>query len=458
MYKVIESVQSNPCPKIICAEQETFIDLVQLDPLDLSENKKYLAALYLNNSLEDVCTFWRFYRDDNALILLDSKLGPNLKRNLEDIYAPLYLYDPSRSEIKGYEPITLMGGQTQVFRRARPVPISIHGKIKILLSTSGTTGSPKLVKLCDENLYQNALSIIDYLPIRSSDNTPLILPIYYSYGLSVLLSNCMAGGNIYCTNKNFLDRKLWSEFEKFGYTSMAGVPFSYEVLNRIGFLRKVYPSLRYLTQAGGKLNDRLREKFTRYAQAHGIEFYVMYGQTEATARISYLAPDQLDAKGGSIGRPIKNGNLSIDPEIGELLYEGPNVFGGYATCVEELGSYRPPKVLRTGDLGRVDEDGYYYITGRLKRFMKIAGLRVNLDDVQDQLQSTLGCGELAVLAIDDESLYVVLINRGIETAQIRNVVLDLFNINPAVVNCRHIDKLPLTSSGKVNYKAIEEML
>ena len=198
-----------------------------------------------------------------------------------------------------------------------PVEKQLHADLKVLLSTSGTTGTPKLVKLSEANLRANAQSILAYLPIKQDDVTPLNLSICYSYGLSVLTSNSLAGGTIVCTNKDILSKDFWADFEKLGYTTLAGVPYIYEMLNRIGFLKKNYPQLRYMTQAGGKLSSKLAEVFSTHLKSQNKDFFIMYGQTEATARMSYLHPSYIESKIDSIGKAIPNGTFSIDKETNE---------------------------------------------------------------------------------------------------------------------------------------------
>ncbi len=241
----------------------------------------------------------------------------------------------------------------------------IHADIKLLLSTSGTTGSPKFVKLSEENLIQNAHSILEFLPIKEDDVTPLNVPIIFVYGLSIFTTNAIKAGKIICTNRDVLQKEFWDDFVKYQFSSIGGVPYVYEMLNRIGFFKKDYPSLRYMTQTGGILNQTLANVIAEYVAPKGQQFFVMYGQTEAAGRMAYLSPDDLQSKTTSIGRPIKNGSFQIDQSTRELLYSGPNVFGGYATRAADLTTYFSEDVLYTGDIAEKDEEGYYYIIGRI---------------------------------------------------------------------------------------------
>jgi long-chain acyl-CoA synthetase len=280
----------------------------------------------------------------------------------------------------------------------------------------------------------------------------LNLPVYYSYGLSVLTSNSVKGGTIVCSNDDLLKKEFWRNFERYGYTSFAGVPFVYEMLERIGFTGKEYPTLRYFTQAGGKLQDALVRKYTDYAIARGLRFYVMYGQTEATARMSYLPPEQTLERIGSIGKPIRDGNFIIDEETAELCYTGPNVFGGYVTGPSELASFDRNTLLRTGDMAR-ELDGFYYITGRLKRMAKIFGNRVNLDEVESVISSELNV-QARCAGYMDKLLLIFVTDPDIDLKELGRKVSASLSLHITSIRAIHIQDIPLTVNGKVNYQGL----
>ncbi len=388
-------------------------------------------------------------------MLLNSKLNEDLKQNLEKIYSPAFIYDTERNYVSSYSTLDWIFSNKLFFKENTAT--NLHPDLKLLLSTSGTTGSPKFVKLSEENLIQNALSIIDYLPIKETDVTPLNMPIYYSYGLSVLTTNCIAGGKIVCSNKDILQKEFWQEMEKYGYTSLSGVPYFYEMLNRLGFTKKQYPALRYLTQAGGKLNEKLITQFSEYSRENNIEFYVMYGQTEATARMSYLSPALLPQKTGSIGKPIKSGKFNIAEETGELIYEGPNVFGGYAEKPEDLATFEVNKTLHTGDIAEVDTDGFYYIKGRMKRFAKIFGNRVNLDEVEQLLKTNFHGTQLACVGFNDQFLHVFIAENSLNENEIKQYIFDTLKIHPTAIKVSALPELPLTANGKPDYVKLAQL-
>lgn len=335
---------------------------------------------------------------------------------------------------------------------------SLHPGLALLLATSGSTGSPKLVRLCHGNLRANARSIVAYLGIGPVERSIQSLPMHYSYGLSLVNSHLLAGATVVLTQHSFLRPEFWKAFDAACCTSFAGVPYVYETLHRLRFDPGRHPSLRTLTQAGGGLRRELIRSFHERASRAGCRFFVMYGQTEATARISYVPVERLGEKIGSIGIPIPDGRLSLAPLEGsdqqELVYEGPNVMLGYADTAADLvlGDELKGR-LRTGDLAAMDEEGFYYLTGRLKRFAKLFGRRISLEDVEGELETrypihaaaTEQDGQLRIFAAPREEA----VPEGIGLFVARQL-----NVPPKCVSVEWIAEIPLTASGKKDYKAL----
>ncbi|XMO86136.1 AMP-binding protein [Algibacter sp. AS12] len=437
-------------------EQYKLKDLI-LPLNDIVCTSKKLVFLYLDSGIKSILYYLTFLKSSHTIVLLSSSIKQELKENLEKEYLPYIIFDESRERINDYVFNTLDNDnfKTSFFKNELNNDNSIHNNCKILLSTSGTTGSPKFVKLSEENILQNALSIASYLPINKDDVAPVNLPLYYSYGLSVINSNAIAGGKIVCGLPDVLEKDFWKYLDEFKFTSIAGVPFIYEMLKRIGFLKKSYPSLKYISQAGGNLSENVKSAFYHYCESNAIRFFVMYGQTEATARISYVPDNMLAKKITSIGIPIKNGKLSIDKETGELLYSGPNVFGGYANKKEDLKIWENIITLKTGDLAIQDEDGFYFIKGRLKRFVKLFGNRVNLDEVESYLKASLNISLLACNGINDKFILVSYGIEGLDEAALKKQLFEKYKIHTSVVKFLYFDSLPITENGKINYKSIE---
>jgi len=418
--------------------------------------KKKLVFLYLDHTIESLCIYLSFLATNHALVLLSNSLEESLKINLEEKYEPQIIFDQKRNSLKRYNHILLANKNIElgVFYTESSTQ-KIHENIKVLLSTSGTTGSPKFVKLSHDNLLENAKSIVDYLPINANDVVPLNLPLHYSYGLSVLHSNGISGGKIVCGLPDILNPDFWKMLEYYRFTSIAGVPFVYEMLGRIGFTKKTYNSLKYLTQAGGNLSTNIKSKFLEYCQNNAINFFVMYGQTEATARISYVPPQKLGEKLSSIGRPIKKGELDIDEATGELLYKGPNIFGGYTENRSSLNEWKQQIPLRTGDIGFVDKDGFYFIKGRLKRFAKVFGNRINLDEIEAYLKGSLDMSLVACVGLEDKKILVAHSIALIDEVRVKKSIFDKYKIPISAIECRFYEELPKTNNGKINYKQLK---
>ncbi len=449
MGDFFDKVKSNGTLKFIDESNENVYSLEELGLIDFEDSTKELVFAYLDNSIIAMRWFWSIMKSHHVLVLLSETLNETLKFSLEQKYAPRFIVDRQRSEIIGYEKPQIEG----FFIRKYPVDARIHGNIKLLLSTSGTTGSPKFVKLSETNLLSNASDISEYLSIKNTDVVPLNLPIFYSYGLSVLTSNSLVGNTIVCSNTDILNRNFWNNLEKFKYNSLAGVPMVYEMLDRIGFMKKSYPSLRYITQAGGKLSNDLIMKFAEYSAAHNIDFFVMYGATEATARMSFLDPKQLKNKLGSIGKPLKSGQFIIDTDTGELQYCGPNVFGGYSESLSDLSSFDDMSCLMTGDLATVDNDGYYFITGRIKRIVKLFGLRINLDEMEQYLSNELG-NSVKCIGIEDKKIGIFYCDSDVNDAKLIEILTSTFKIHISTLALFKIDEFPVTPNGKTDYNAL----
>lgn len=337
----------------------------------------------------------------------------------------------------------------------------IHPDLKILLSTSGTTGDPKLVRLSTENIASNASSIAEYLDITSEDVAATTLPLFYSYGLSVLNSYLSRGACIFITDRPVSDEQFWNDAKQKEVTSLALVPHQFEILKSISFDGSILPSLKYITQAGGKLGKEDVKHFHAKGKEHGWLLYVMYGQTEASPRISYVPPEKLPDASETIGIPIPGGALKLRMEDGhlteepgaegELVYEGPNVMLGYATDSSHLKLGKGVEFLETGDIAKVTHDGLFKIVGRKKRFIKVLGKRVSLD----QIESYLDSAGIKCLASGNDLKLVLFILKGDENAA-QNLITKAFNLPPHGILTSHIDSPPLLPSGKIDYRALNE--
>jgi len=334
----------------------------------------------------------------------------------------------------------------------------LHPELALMLSTSGTTGSAKTVRLSYENVQSNAEAIAAALHIRPTDRAITSLPLSYCYGLSVLNSHLASGAAVVLTEHSVSDPKFWDLVADKRVTTFPGVPHTFDLLERVGFAKMHLPNLRYVTQAGGRMPAEQVQRFAELGQQRGFDLVVMYGQTEATARMSTLSPDLAAANPSSVGRPIPGGSFTIDstvgatsdaPESGELLYSGPNVMLGYAQRRADLALGRTVDVLRTGDIARRTPNGTYEILGRLRRTAKLFGLRVDLDRVEAHLAAN---GVSAACTTNEQHLLVTFDSRH-DPQHVANVAAEFAHLPPYAVCVRAIERLPRTAIGKLDYLA-----
>lgn len=308
--------------------------------------KRSLVFLYTNNRVGSLLGYLSFLRDEIVPVMVNGQIDDELAQNLLECYKPQYIYISNEDveKYRSFECVYQAYGYS-VLKTNYDVEYELNDELALLLTTSGSTGSPKLVRQSYKNIAANANSIAEYLELDSTERPITTLPMNYTYGVSILNSHVLVGATILLTDKSLMQKEFWTFFKEEKATSFGGVPYNYEILEKLRFFRMDLPSLRTMTQAGGKLSPELHKKFAEYANETGKHFVVMYGQCEATARMSYLPYERSLEKYGSMGIAIPGGKFSLidvdgnvinEPEVtGELVYEGPNVTLGYAECGED---------------------------------------------------------------------------------------------------------------------------
>lgn len=344
-----------------------------------------------------------------------------LYNHLYELYQPEYLWMP-QTKAEGKETIFFAWDYCLVKTGNSPAPM--YEGLSLLLPTSGSTGSPKLVRHSYRNIEANADNVHRLFKLNGTEKAMAILPMHYTMGLSVIASHLLAGATLLLSSRSLLDKGFWATLKE--ATSFTGVPYSYEILNKMRFTRMDLPNLKVITQGGGKLTEAMWNTLAQYAQDKGKQFIATYGQSECTARMAYLPAELAAEKICSIGIAEPGGQLSIvddnDNETfegeaqGEMVYRGENVTLGYATCREDLvKGDENHGIMHTGDLVRRDADGCYFIIGRLKRFLKIFGLRIGLDEVERMIREEYktdcyckGNDEKLIVLVTDPKLQEVL--------------------------------------------------
>ena len=366
--------------------------------------------------------------------------------------------------VERYDPDMVATSATGLVERRTGTAHALHPDLAVLLATSGSTGSPKLVRLSRDNVVANADSIRTYLGLTRADRAMTSLPLQYCYGLSVLNSHLRAGAAVVLTDLSVVDGCFWDLARSAGATSFAGVPYTFDLLDRSGFAERRLPTLRFVTQAGGRMLPEQVERYARLGREQGFELFVMYGQTEATARMSYLPPHLAERHPDAIGVPVPGGHLRAEPvrqggagmpeDVGELVYTGRNVMLGYAEGPHDLALGGTVEELRTGDLGRLGDDGLWRVVGRLSRFAKVYGLRLDLERVEASLREA-GHDARVVAAPDDDRLVVFrLRSRGHD--RVRALVSEATGLPPGAVRVERVDSFPTTANGKPDHAALAE--
>lgn len=425
---------------------------------------RQLVFCLCTNSLGSLAGYAAFVENRIVPMLLGAGLDPVLLARLVELYRPAFLWAPQAAAVAGERVLEAHG---YALVKTGHAPVALHDDLAVLLTTSGSTGSPSFVRLSYENLAANAASIVEYLGITADERPITALPMEYSYGLSVINSHLRAGATILVTNRSLMEKDFWAFLKREGATSFSGVPYTYTMLKRLRFATMELPSLRTLTQAGGKLSTELHKEFADHATASGRRFFVMYGQTEATARMSYLPPERSLEKCGTIGIAIPGGELSLRDEdgnaitetdvAGELVYRGPNVSLGYAYSHEDLAKGdENARVLATGDVAKRDADGYFTIVGRKKRFTKVFGNRVNLDELEQLIQTAFPGTDCACIGRDD-LVTIVLVDEA-TGADIKKFIAAKTGLHPTAFAVKGVPALPKSSAGKTLYAQLETSL
>jgi Acyl-CoA synthetases (AMP-forming)/AMP-acid ligases II len=450
-------------------ESLTFVQLAE-------EVEKFVSALPKRGCIFTLCenllgSFVGYVACMNRRIpqvLLDGSMDLELLKQLFEIYQPEYTWLPTArvQDIGGETIYKYQEYSLQQMLYDEPIGDKrINPELLLCLTTSGSTGSPKFVRLSERNLESNAESIAEYLNITKEERPITSLPMYYSYGMSVINSHLIKGATILLTDKTVMQREFWNFMKEQKATSIAGVPYTYEMLNRLRFFRMDLPELKTMIQAGGKLNAAYVKEYVNYAEQNGKEFIVMYGQTEAGPRMSYLPFDKAVEKNASIGIAIPGGELSVidgdgnvitEPDVdGELLYKGENVCLGYAESRADLQKDDENYgVLHTGDVARFDTDGYFYITGRMKRFVKVWGNRTNLDATEQLVKAitpNCACGGV------DDKITIFVTEDGLED-KIKALLVEKTGFNVRAFHVKKIDVIPVKTSGKIDYPQLHKML
>lgn len=453
------------CPDSIAAKDTKGNNLTYGEIITLAEMIKHsvcprsLFFILTCNDIGGIAWVMATILSGNVPLILSAHTDGQLLRNLLDTYEPQYICQPEEMSYKGDEIDVKLG--YRIFHTDNPT-VEMYDELSHLLPTSGSTGSPKLVRHKYDNIEAAGLNISTFFGLTHADRPLMVLPLHYTMGLSMVFSHLKVGATILITDLSMTDPRFWKFIKEEEATSFTGVPFSYEILDKMRFTRMKLPSLTLLTQGGGKMPTELNLKFAEYCHENGKRWIATYGQSEGTARMAWLPPEFAISKMGSIGISVPNGQLSIrdtngffineSPAIGEMCYTGRNVTMGYASCRADLALGDERKgFLPTGDIAYRDADGFYFIKGRMGRFLKIFGNRIGLDECEQIVKDAVNC-ECACTGNDNRLIVYITDQDQVEKA--KTALIDAVRLPANVIDIRIIASLPKNEAGKILYSKL----
>jgi long-chain acyl-CoA synthetase len=463
IFKDLEKYSENTAV-FVGQKKKSYQDLLSFaDALAIKVKKRSIVLVACKNSFPSLAGYVGFLRSGSVPLLVSNTIDHQLLTNIVETYQPAYLYIPTEIAILFQKYKTVFEHEDYVLIKNNLQSIySINDDLALLLSTSGSTGSPKYVRQSYRNIESNTESIATYLEISEEDRAITTMPMNYTFGLSIINTHLFKGASIILTDGSLVNQNFWEVFKNNNATNLSGVPYIFEILKKLKFNKMELPSLKYITQAGGRLDRDLCTEFAHDCTQKGIKFYVMYGQVEATARISYLPWEQVQQKPDSIGISIPDGEIWLEDEhnkvidkenlVGELVYQGENVSLGYAeTCFDLQKGDENHGILYTGDLAKRDKDGFYYIVGRKNRFLKMFGNRINLDEIEQLIRSD--GFECACTGTDDS--IKIFITTPEEKNHIRSYISRKTGIHHSVFKIIDIGEIPRNETGKVLYSELD---
>lgn len=415
------------------------------------------------NSIGAVSGFISSIENRIVPLLLSHDIDEVQLRSFIDLYSPEYLWVPSR--LKSNFQYTIVAEKYGYsLLKTENKTYELYDELSMLLATSGSTGSPKLVRHSYKNIDATASNVAESFDLKEDEIAMISLPVNFTQGLSTVTSNLYVGGTILLTTATLVQKEFWNLIKEREATSFTGVPYSYDILHKLRFTRMKLPKLRLINEGGGRLTDEMFNELSVYALNNGKKFIASYGSTETTSRMAYLKPELAIKKCGSIGNAIANGKIKIyDGEIlietpntvGEIVYYGPNVTLGYAVCKEDLQKGDEHNgVYRTGDMGYFDEDNCIFVVGRQKRFLKIFGYRIGLDETERMLKIEFG-PEIACVGTDKKM--IIYTTKVADGEKIVNFIEEKTKINRSGFEVRVIEEIPKNTTGKVQYNILKNV-
>ena len=424
-----------------------------------------LTMMLCENSIGALAGYAALLNGGHPMLMVSAALPEDMRRQIMNAYRPALVFAPRSlcgdythmREVRAIDDYALL-----MTSYAEPWPV--NPALGQLLTTSGSTGSVKYVRHSWDNIRVNARTFVDIMGMTAEERTITTLPMHYTGGLSVICASLMAGAAMIVTRRGVMDEEFWDLFENERVTALHGVSKTFDMLRRLDMFSEDFPDLRIMSQGGSRLSEELHRYVAQYADDHGKRFVVVYGQCEATAAISYLPAERALNKPGSVGIPVEGGEILlideqgkpvVEPHVpGELVYRGENVALGYATRGEDLARGDDwHGEIHTGDVAQRDEEGFIYITGRIKRFIKIAGHRISLDEIDERIMNDIHIR--CVSSGTDDHLVIFVLSEADGNA-VRDYVRQKISVVRPAFRVAVIDAFPTNEAGKILYGALLE--
>ena len=434
--------------------------LVESSKFASKVKNRSLIFILIDNDLESIVALIGSEISNSVIMLLPPNINHKALLKLINLYSPDYIFVNKQVKLKinnfesvyTYSSYELLKIRNFFFKK-------IDEELLLLQTTSGSTGSPKNVKLSYNNIISNTQSIITDLKISSNDISITTLPPSYVYGLSIINTHLKVGAKIILNKSSVIEKNFWKKLLSNKVNNFGGVPYIYEIILKIGLKDEFFKFLKYSTIAGGHLDNNLKLSLLDFYEKLGISLITMYGAAEATSRMSYLPTEYSRKKNGSIGKPISNGTFLLENENkkiikkpncnGELIYKGENVCMGYANSSEDLIKKDVNNsVLRTGDIGYFDKDGFFYIVGKKSRYIKIAGNRISLDEIEKIIYEYGYKNVCSQQAKDTLNIYI---NKKNIEKKISSYASNYTNLHESLFKVIFIESFPMTKNNKIDY-------
>lgn len=428
-------------------------------------NKRELIFILCDNSIDTIMTYIGCIENKIVPVMLSGKIKDDDLEKLIRKYKPKYIWcKESRKNMLDNYSLEYAYNDYILLSRVEGYIVKLHDELALLLTTSGSTGDGKLVRISYKNIHANTLQIIDSLNIKSTDVTALVLPVNYTYALSIINTYYSKGGTILVFESPIYSGKIWRLMDKYKVTSFSGVPYTFEMLFKLRLTDYFPKSLKTITVAGGNLLISYQEKLYEFVKENNADFYLMYGQTEATARISCIKVERKEYL-GTIGKVLAGEKYEISDD-GELIIYGDNVSMGYALFAEDLfKGYENGNRLATNDIVEIDKNNNMVWKGRKDRVVKILGNRVDLNHLEEKLKTVYKgynfiCNKSKDdITLDDTTLKVekenqekIKINTNYTNPEeIREYIKRLTGFNKKIIIVNVVSEFKRKENGKIDY-------